>query len=266
MQENTGNKFEKFVNSSGFPLQIGLTHLIEKTRNEHGWKVLSSEHPWKHPVTGSNGFIDLILVHENGVQIMVIECKRVLNTFWTFLIPSKETKLRRHVNSWVTLTQNNQVKRFNWIDVNPEPVSPESKFCVVPGQDNKSKPMLERTSSDLVEAAEAFAKEECIINKPGNEFLRIYFQVIITTAELKICNFDPEEINIETGEISNSSFETVPFVRFRKSLTTHHNPSSYQNLSDLIQAQERTILVINANEIVNILKEWDLGQLPYGIL
>lgn len=266
MQDMADNKFQKFVNSSGFPLQIGLKHQIEKTRNQHGWKVLSSEHPWRHASTGSDGFIDLILVDQHDVQVMVIECKRVLNTSWTFLIPSKETKPRRHVNSWLTFTQNNQVKRFNWLDVTPAPFSAESEFCVVPGQDNKSKPMLERTSSELVEATEAFAKEECTINKPSTEFLRIYFPVIITTAEINICNFDPDEINIETGEITNSSFETVPFVRFRKSLTTHHNPSGYRSLRDVIMAQERTIMVVNANEVLSLLSNWDLGQLPHGIL
>jgi hypothetical protein len=139
--------------------------------------------------------------------------------------------------------------------------SPEAGFCVIRGQDKDSKPMMERIASDLVDAAESIALEEIKYEKPGNlfEFLRICSPVIVTTAEIIVCKFDPSEISIENGEISNAQFETVPLVRFRKSLTTEL-PSSLnpRNLAEAIKAKERTVFIVNASNFVSILNKWEI--------
>jgi hypothetical protein len=69
------------VNASGFVLQLALEHQIRLSRNEHGWDVLSREHPWSSG--GSSGFADLVL--GQGIVRMVIECKRPTGGAWVFL-------------------------------------------------------------------------------------------------------------------------------------------------------------------------------------
>ncbi len=96
---NLDEKLPGFVNSSGFPLQLGIERLVEATRERHGWRALSREHPWRNEASGTGGFIDLILENHHRVQVMVTECKRVRDTVWIFLVPSKEEKLRRHVKA-----------------------------------------------------------------------------------------------------------------------------------------------------------------------
>ena len=91
MADDAKEKLEKLVNSSGFPLQIALQHLIESKKSDHGWDVLSHEHPWANKEAGSEGFIDLILVNNSDRHIMVVECKRVRDTYWIFLVPSEKT-------------------------------------------------------------------------------------------------------------------------------------------------------------------------------
>lgn len=75
----------KLINSSGFPLQLGLEEKIRQGANVHGWSVLSTEHPWKNTNTGSDDFIDMILKDSSGALRMVVECKRVKEHDWFFL-------------------------------------------------------------------------------------------------------------------------------------------------------------------------------------
>ncbi len=260
-------KLEKFVNSSGFPFQIGIKHLIENTKGNHGWNVLSSEHPWHNNDSGNSGFADLVLEDQNRVQLMVIECKRVRDTSWVFLVPSKQPKSRRHANTWVTNIQNGKLIHLNWVDLTLDPVSHQAEFCVIPGQDPKSKHMLERTSAELIEATESIAIEEYQIHRSGQEFIRIYFSAIVTTAEIKVCFFDPNEIDVKTGEIKNARFETVPFLRFRKSLSTKSNKDLKVNhIIEAVRAKERTVFVINSHEINTLLREWDLDKFPANVM
>ena len=194
MDENT-EKLKQVVNSSGFPLQIGIEHFVKKTSDGHGWKVLYKEHSWKNPNSNNSGFIDLVLVDELGTSIMVVECKRVQNTNWIFLLPSERQKRRRHARAWVSRSNgDDNVKFFDWIDITPDPFSPESMFCVVPGQDKKSRPMLERVTAELIEATEALAIEDLHLFSNKHDFVRIYLNVIITTADLSLCSFDPHDI------------------------------------------------------------------------
>jgi len=261
MTNDVERKLEKFVNSSGFPFQIALQHLIESTKNDHGWEVLSHEHPWANEEAGSAGFIDLVLVENRGIQIMVVECKRVRDTYWVFLVPSARQMVRRHATCWITqkFYTKKDMEKFNWRNLNIIPDSPEAEFCIVPGQDNRSKPMLEKTAAEVIDATEALAEEEFAINKSSQEFRRLYFSVIITTADLKICRFNPEEINVNTGDIKNPTFESVPFLRFRKSLSTRSDKrSTSETIFDVIREKERTVFVINANETANFLKAWEL--------
>lgn len=172
------SELKDIVNSSGFPLQIGIEHLVNKTTDKHGWKVLSREHSWKNTHANSSGFIDLVLINRYGTSVMVIECKRVLKSNWIFLVPSETVKDRRPIKTWITRINQSKTTHFNWIDVTGEPSTVESEFCVVLGQDAKSKPMLERVAGELVEATEGFAYEEYSFIGNQVDELRIYFNVI----------------------------------------------------------------------------------------
>ena len=80
------------ANSSGFPLQISIANVANSTEK---WSVHLEEHPWKSTDNNADGFIDLVLKELHGVQIMVVECKRVRQSSWVFMIPKVNTSLRR---------------------------------------------------------------------------------------------------------------------------------------------------------------------------
>ena len=98
----TPDKLKGFVNSSGFPLQIGIEHLVRSQTLSHGWKVRYKEHSWNNKQTGNAGFIDLVLVDGDGTSAMVVECKRVQDTSWIFLLPSMRQADRRHAHVWAS--------------------------------------------------------------------------------------------------------------------------------------------------------------------
>ena len=83
--------------------------------------------------------------------------------------------------------------------------------------------------------------------------------VIVTTAQIKVCQFNPDNISIEEGYLSDASFDTVPFIRFRKSLST--NLPSNKRPDNLVVAHnlnDRTILIVNAMGLTEFLREWEL--------
>lgn len=255
-------KLKKIVNSSGFPLQIGIKNLVDKTSDKHGWRVLSSEHSWKNQNTKSNGFIDLVLVNRHKTSLMIIECKRVLDSSWIFLQESEKIENRHHMKSWITRISNSEVKHFDWKDITGTPVTPESSFCVVAGQDNKSRPMLERIAAEVTEATEGFAYEELKLFGKSPDELRMYFNVIVTTAKLQLFNFNPDEIAIENGKLDKGTFKAVPYLRFRKQLSNVTAPASLSKMygySGLLRAKENTIFVVNSEHFDEFLTEFEIN-------
>jgi hypothetical protein len=254
------------INASGFPLQIGLAHAIDATTNSHGWRVLYQEHGWRHKQTEESGFIDLVVQNRYEAVLLNVECKRPQDTTWQFLLPQPEAKQTRACKFWVSFNRGPELKRayFDWLDLSIDPASYESEYCVVAGQDSKSRPMLERVAATVVSATEALAKEEGPLL--GVEKLRTYINVIVTTAKLQVCKFDPSKIDLHTGTIGDAQYENVPFIRFRKQLSTQQPNTDPSKLtrgygwSQIARAKENTVLVVQAAEFLNLLPELELDN------
>lgn len=260
--------FEDVVNKSGFPLQIALENLIGRDYKSNGWRVIYAEHQWKNQDTNESGFIDLILEYSSGVISLVVECKRVLESSWIFLNSKGTVNNRRHTKAWVSRWENDRFKLFNWLDIPTDPEFPECEYSIVHGQDPKSKPMLERVASTLVSSTESFAKEQSVFMSREN-YTKIYFNVIVTTAKLVIGKFDPDSISIKDGVVDSAEFEEVPFLKFRKQLNPHSlietvpkNDFDHRNLSN---AKESTVIIVNSEHFEEFLNIFDVGGL-YGIM
>ena len=258
------DKLKQYVNSSGFPMQIGLENFVNNTSSDHGWKVLYKEHSWYSPYSSNSGFIDLVLIDRRRTSIMVIECKRVQNTNWIFLLSSEDQERRRHVKVWISRFDGENKKFFDWNDVAVSPSSPESEFCVIPGQDRKSRPMIEKVAAELVEATEALSLEDYHLYKAEMNFIRMYFNVIVTTADLNLCSFNPDNISTDTGMIDKAEFRPVPFVRFRKSLST--KPVDQLNLSEkspyhLSKTKENTVFIVNSTHFSDFLRTIEVDDI-----
>lgn len=256
------------VNRSGFPLQIKAAALIEQSSQEHAWRLHYLEHAWR--TDHDHGFIDLVLQNAYGTGVMVLECKRVLDSSWIFLVPDTKATNRRFCKPWISRYYQKKFRYFDWHEMAADPPAPLSAYCVVDGEDSRSKPMLERVASEVVSATEAIATEESTILVRQQDFLRAYFPVIVTTAKLKVCEFDPLDISIADGKIDKASLFDVPFVRFQKQLSIAPRPDheaafTVNDFETLVRAKENSVFIVNSEFLVRFLREfyWDGSALQY---
>jgi hypothetical protein len=254
---------ERAVNDSGFPMQVGLKHLVETSGTE--WNVALSEHAWHDPVTGDDRFLDMAL--RRGIELLVIECKRSRETEWIFLreptnrSPNNQRRLAR---AWATALKINQEGgtfiRFNgWQDVQADPRSPIAQYCVIRKNGQRTEALLERIAAEVVRATEAVASQNLGIHRQKKSLLRhAYVPVIVSTARLFVCDFDPRRFDPQSGEIPDNEFTEFPMVRFSKSFshpTQFRVADSLERISDL---SGNSVLVVQAMYFLEFLRNWHL--------
>lgn len=255
------DQFLSLANASGFLFQLGIEHEISRlasVRSSH-WEVIAREHRWVDPVSSEESFVDLVLQSDAGR--MIVECKRTTDATWLFLVPDGQDEAPRARLLW-THTANEDPPISAWDDFNVRPTSAESAFCVIRGQGEGAVSLLERLSSLQVRATEAISGEELRIG-PQRAYgaARIYFPAIITNARLRVGRFSSTDVDLETGKLDKLDSEDVPFVRFRKNLST--GVGARPQVSDISEANrenERTVFVINSSSLESVLPGMEIGR------
>ncbi len=242
------------VNPSGFPFQIAVAAHIQSLNT--AWRVIRTEQPWRHPETGRDGYIDLVL--ENRImssQRLVVECKKQRGEArWYFLDPQPETYGASYL-----FTKSGSPNLFldhgSFI-----PASHEAPFCMLPREDPSRRSTLEQLADELLQSIEALALEE-LQSDPHPTFQ--YLPVVVTNAQLFLCSADPMTISLTTGSFpEDAAFDLVPFVRFRKTLwsgSTTEAPDFHPRLQPNY-SRERTIIVVSAASLRQFLNNAHFGR------
>jgi len=260
---------QDIINDSGYPLQIHLEKWIEETRKYHKWQVLVREHRWVNTETGDEGFIDLVLEHASYNMRLVVECKRILGN-WTFLLPSMNPNIEHKVR---ILCADYKTYKLTWDDSNMTPDSYEAAYCVMETDGKKDTRTLEKFSGELLLSSEYLAKENTELIKLLQEQSKmpvvntsqqamLYLPIIVTTATLQKLTFDPSNIDIKNGKINESNTGPIEFIRFRKNLATNiknikHEESSLYTLRELNRENDRTVFIVQAENLINFLSRID---------
>lgn len=256
--ENLAN----IINNSGFLFQLAVENEIRKNYDSHGWEVISHEYGWHNLNHNKRGFVDLLI--SRGIVRLVIECKRRKNAQWVFLMPNKNNNgtLRARCQ-WIYTNSNiENIKNAGWDDFKVEPYSAESEFCVIRGQGENDKPLLEKIGSELIDVTEAIAEEEIKLLHSKFQDKGIFIPIIITNADLHLCHFKLDEISTKDGILESKQFEKIEMIRFRKSLS--QTAIDLDKISDLRGAnmmRERTIFVINIEYFLSFLKNFSLDKI-----
>jgi hypothetical protein len=250
---------QKHINNSGFPLQLAVSNLVKNTT---GWNVLYEEHHWVQEP--DNGFIDLVIEDQHRTWLMNIECKRVRDAKWIFLRDIKAKATRTYSKLWISSKKEDEsLNHFGWVDITMDPDSPQSSYCIIPGQSPKARPMLERMAANVVKSTEALALQETKTLSHYYSHLRIYQNVIVTTAELYVCDTNIQNIDITTGELDDKSeFNKVPFVKFRKqvgAIAAQIEPAKEMNgLKTIVTDKESTVFIVNSSNFSSFLNDCEL--------
>lgn len=72
--------------------------------------------------------------------------------------------------------------------------------------------------------------------------------MIVTNADLVVCRFSPRDVELGTGMLPQGSFDSVPFLRFEKSLLSASQlRSDYMDIPALNRLSIATVFVVNAS-------------------
>lgn len=264
----------KQVNRSGFPFQLKVEHDVRATEASHHWVVASREHAWIDS-EGNDGFIDIVLKHkEHSTFRLVLECKRVKaddarQLQWLFLVEDAKSDFVFSASSFQVEAD---IGARLWDDVQVSPASLEAQFCVLQG-DEPRRGLLERLATGLLESTEGLAQEEISIEQTIRKadqsdrplHVRLFlFPIIVTNAKIAVCRFDPSRVDLQEGMLYAGDAEIfeVPMIRFRKSLATPFPDGVFYHLEAANKARERTVLVVNAEHLTDILTTWNMGRMP----
>jgi len=266
------------VNASGFAFQLSLTELVRASAHKHQWDVTTTEHGWQDGATPR--FIDFVL-SRSWVRL-VVECKRPQSANWVFLVPDPKRRRRAEPSaSFRALylrnhdTKDGTVGVCGLTNMHQWPVSWESAHCALLGHAKGERPMLDRLAAELVRSAEAVAAQSWGLDslrqvRGYNAPVPVvsgYLPVIVTTAQLRVCRFDPEVVPLDTGHLpaDGAEFEVVPYVRYRKSFdapTIAHGDQRH-DIGELEAAAQRSVVVVNALHFIDWLTQFEIRIVPY---
>lgn len=252
----------RIANDSGFPLQIAVQQSVTSASGAHGWRVQHSEHAWRNPADEQSGFIDLVLRDQHDFARVVIECKRVRNAVWLFFNSGGTANARRHCKAWVTHYRGAQFNAFGWHEVPIDPATPEAQFCAVRGQTTNDKnTYLERVAGEVISSTEALALEERDYRRENQDSMRMYFNVIVTTATLKFAAFEAGHLSVTDGTLREATVQDVPFVRVRKQFSmrpANLTPADWLRYDDPDYRRENTVFVVQADRLNDLLQKFDI--------
>ncbi len=199
----------------------------------------------------------MVLQDEHKSTHAVVECKRFREAEWVFLHTDGRAPPARTAKGWVSHYEQGRFARFDWAELEPYPQSVEAGFCAIRGQSaNDKSNLLERIGSELIVATEALAAEERDLRPSRYGSMRFYFPVIVTTADLKVGTFDPLQVSLTDGTVPSAEFVSVPFLRFRKQLSTRQirpTPEDYDGPGSLSYMKEHTVFVVRADALPRFL-------------
>lgn len=266
------SSYLNYVNVSGFPFQLAVEYEINKSESEHQWQVVGREHFWKDNNTGKEGFIDLVLANTTYTYRAIIECKRQLEKSWIFLVPSDHQPQNLATLLWSQRFSFRKKVDQAWAVLRIDPLSFVSAFCTMQGQSQNDKPMLERVASDVLLMIESLAKEESgYVGARIGAFPIIYVPIIVTTAKLLVCKFQESDLDLQTGTLPKDKVEfiKVPLIQFQKGLQSNIDSEgkslanvtgSITNLKQLNEFNQRSVFIVQANELTNFLKGFQLQK------
>jgi hypothetical protein len=237
------------VEKSGFPFQLAVLRELRRLGEKHSWPVVATEVP-----VGEE-FADMVLLRPG--LLGVIEAKRVEGEKWNFLVPRGAcSNIPRCRIEWhnsraaelpleARISIRNRATKVFCSECNMAEGSYESSVAVLPK--GKAAHSLEALSNNLLSITHALG--DMFALKYDNKQPTYLIPVVVTNAELMVCEYDVGSLDIDLGKLGQADFKPVDFVRFRKTLVSRAS-NDYEwdrqmTLEDWTSDRERTVFVVS---------------------
>lgn len=221
------------LNLSGLPFQLAV---LDDMRHMTGTQnfIVTGEVPWRagDRRDDASGFVDIVAIKAGPLYLaFLIECKKATDKTWRFLHDDRDysDNISRCRLEWfnprVEAGINNESPFFcdDWTMARG---SVESDVCVLPKGHREGTKMIEEDVRALLEAGRALIGDHSFGVKPDDQIL-VLVPVIVTNAKLFACKANLEELNLESGELTDATCSEVEIVRFRKTLA-YERSNSYR--------------------------------------
>lgn len=246
---------------------MAVTEIIRGSSDQQGWRVEAMEIPWSE--MRNSGFIDLAITREKAIGI--IECKKVNNAdSLVFLVHRDQDASVTRCTLEVYMQelpesggyelpgmramQMQSECRYAVADCNMLAKSPESSYCVAPKGPRSANLDLDGIASNLLESCEGLLGDWNFVLSARRTAC---IPIIVTNAHLYTCTFDPAQMDLGSSDLPKlASFQTQPFVRFRKAFRHSGGrlaPDEKDSLAQVMEECTRTVFVVNARGIVPFL-------------
>jgi len=194
---------------SGFPFQTAVAKAVQE-HSRWDFRADLEEMPWRHP-DGTDQFLDMVAIRDR--YIVTIECKKSLAQL-TFLTPDVVDETQTRESRCLFIRADEAVIGSGVFE--PAPKSHRSMYCCGNTQERPAQ-RLEGDIRMLLHGTNALAKE---LEKSKSDSDRVFVPVLVTTASLFTLAYNPNQVDIETGElppgVARDGLAEAPWVRFQK--------------------------------------------------
>ncbi len=236
------------VDKSGFPFQLAVERELRELGQKHSWPVVATEVPV------GDRFADIVL--QRPGLLGIVECKRVEDERWHFLVPrGASANMGRCRIEWrnpkaaklppmATISIHHPATKLFCSECIMAEGSYESSVCVLPK--GKAVPSLESLSGELLDTVHALGDKFQLKYDKEPTYL---IPIIVTNAELSVCEYDTDALDINLGRLGAADFKSVDFIRFRKTLVSRAS-NDYEwdrlvTLGEWTSDRERTVFVVS---------------------
>lgn len=268
----------------------------QETIRKSKWNVLSTNYPVEFPphngpFVGEQSTLDVYAqLRKTTIDLtLLVECKKNNPEFidWIFF-PHSNTKRHKHFTGALITKEPTQDQQKNWQTTSM--LSPMISLDWIPTSDawetrgkysdykagNKtrtSNAAINQAAHQVSLATRAiFGKEiratDLLSKKEANlqpsPVHQIFIPTIVTTAKLKLCNFDPKDINDKTGEISFSkvTLKEQPYLLYEYPLPVHFHSTPQDEVAVLKSGNKdfgtrMDILIVNSSHLTDFLSMLD---------
>lgn len=268
----------------------------EETKKSN-WNVVSTNYPVEFPphngpLIGEQSSLDIYaqLAKETVLLTVLIECKKNNPEFidWVFFShPSKNhpkhftgsliehQPIESEGDKWQTTSMLSSMISIDWVTTSDawETRGNYLKYKKDKDKTRTSNAAITNAAHQIALATKFVINEEIVNSKAlsGNYKMpyihQIFIPIIVTTAKLWVCKFNPKDINPKTGEMSftKASLEEQPYLLYEYPLPVHFHSTPLDKVNVLKTGNRNfgtrmDILVVNSSHFPEFLSRLEGGN------